>query len=145
MIRATIIGFVLGATIPIAYGIYIIDRTHSYWESFANDPNTGFCGMPIVGAWVIIFAGGPIGAMCGAMIGRIGARSIVNFLMRTLIVLATLPKLRQQMGNESHRRVAGAGDEVEAPEGRSFNTRCPEHTHRGFPLTSVQPGHPGAN
>ncbi|MCA9026337.1 MAG: hypothetical protein KDA86_14110 [Planctomycetaceae bacterium] len=73
MIRATIIGFVLGATIPIAYGIYIIDRTHSYWESFANDPNTGFCGMPIVGAWVIIFAGGPIGAMCGAMIGRIGA------------------------------------------------------------------------
>ncbi|MCA9074065.1 MAG: hypothetical protein KDA93_03460 [Planctomycetaceae bacterium] len=73
MIRATIIGFVLGAVVPITLGIYIIHRTHSYYESFLHDPNVGFCGMPIVGAWLIIFAGGPIGAMCGAVIGLLGA------------------------------------------------------------------------
>lgn len=72
MIRATIIGFVLGAVIPIALGMYTLHEM-SDRASTVTDANIAFCGMEVIGAWLLIYAGGPIGALCGGVIGLVGA------------------------------------------------------------------------
>ena len=70
MIRGTFIGFFVGAAVPIGFGLYRIVWELAYREAMPIAPNQGYCGMGMLGAWILILFGGPIcgaiGASCGA-------------------------------------------------------------------------------
>jgi len=61
------IGAVLGAAIPAGFGASVLV---SIW-SHPKLPNTGECGLQIIGAWIMILCGTPVGVGIGAAAGVI--------------------------------------------------------------------------
>ncbi|TWU60764.1 hypothetical protein Poly51_10450 [Rubripirellula tenax] len=67
-------GFVVGASLPVALGLFQLHSISVYNASLP--PGTATCGNPVVGALALIFFLGPFGGFVGAVIG--GAISAVT-------------------------------------------------------------------
>lgn len=65
------IGFALGAAVPVAFGMYGIHQHNIYVASLG--PNEGACGMGALGAMAMIFVIGPFCGMIGAGSGWIAS------------------------------------------------------------------------
>jgi hypothetical protein len=62
------IGAILGAAIPAATGAFVLV---SFWSQPELPPGFAYCGMPVLGAWGLIFFGTPLGALTGAAVGTL--------------------------------------------------------------------------
>lgn len=69
--RWAVIGFALGAAVPVAFGMYGIHQHNIYVASLG--PNEGACGMGALGALAMIFVIGPFCGMFGAGSGWIAS------------------------------------------------------------------------
>jgi hypothetical protein len=67
--RWTVLGFVIGGTIPVFYGIYGLYRESVYLSSLP--PGTAACGMGTLGAMASILIGGPFCGTIGSGIGLV--------------------------------------------------------------------------
>lgn len=65
--RWALIGFALGAALPVAYGAYGMQQHYAYIASWA--PGEAACGMGALGSLAMIFVTGPFGGMIGAAAG----------------------------------------------------------------------------
>lgn len=63
------LGFLGGAAIPVAYGVYVIACEQIYRASHPLGPNEGRCGMGMLLGLTFIFC---VGSFCGAL----GAASV---------------------------------------------------------------------
>ena len=70
--RWAMIGFVLGAVVPVAYGSYGMYQSHIYFASLG--PNETACGMSALGSFVMLFMIGPFCGMIGAGSGWIASQ-----------------------------------------------------------------------
>lgn len=65
MAVSALIGFAVGAGLPVAYGMYVLIEFHRYVDSLP--PGDGVCGMPALLGYMLIFIGSPaLGVLCGA-------------------------------------------------------------------------------
>jgi hypothetical protein len=64
------IGFVCGASLPVAYGVYGMQHHFVYIASLA--PGEAACGMSALGSMAMIFVVGPICGMIGALASQVG-------------------------------------------------------------------------
>jgi len=62
-----VLGFLLGAALPICFGLRAMFQFNQYVTSLP--PNTPVCGNPQLGALVMIIVVGPIGGLIGAASG----------------------------------------------------------------------------
>ena len=69
--RWALIGFLLGAALPVGYGIYSVHQFRLYVASLP--PNTIACGNAVLGAFVLILVVGPFFGMIGAAFGWLAA------------------------------------------------------------------------
>ena len=69
--RWTIIGFALGAAVPVAFGTYGMHQHNIYLASLGQ--NEAACGTGAIGAMAMIFIVGPVCGMIGAGSGWIAA------------------------------------------------------------------------
>lgn len=76
MRRATLIGFLVGAALSVAWGIEGVAHELAYRSSH---PSEGFCGMGMMGALLAIFIGGPV---CGSLVA--GVTATVTALCRVV-------------------------------------------------------------
>lgn len=67
--RCALIGFGIGAIAPLAFGVYGLQQHYAYVSSLG--PNEAACGMGAVSALAMIFVGGPIFGIIGAVSGWI--------------------------------------------------------------------------
>ncbi|TWU48476.1 hypothetical protein [Rubripirellula reticaptiva] len=72
--NGVLLGFAIGAAIPVGMGVYSIAQFSAYQATLPSGSAT--CGMPMLGAMMIIFFGGPFGGLIGALVG--GAVSYFN-------------------------------------------------------------------
>src|SRR5579863_2178818 len=72
-IRPWQIGFLIGAAIPIVIGTGWMIREMTYHASLPQIPNTGSCGMGMLGAWMVILFLGPAGGTVGALIAAVAS------------------------------------------------------------------------
>lgn len=63
MSRPTIFGFVVGAALPVAYGVYIV--IHETAHRATLGPGEGACGLGMCLAYSLIFIVGPV---CGTVV-----------------------------------------------------------------------------
>ncbi len=61
------LGAMIGAAIPAGIGAFEIVRDRLQPEL----PNISPCGMPVLGAWILVLFGTPIGTAVGAVVGAI--------------------------------------------------------------------------
>ena len=66
-----LIGFALGAIVPIGYGVYGMQRHYAYVSSLG--PNEAACGMGALGPMAMIFVVGPFCGIIGALSGWIAS------------------------------------------------------------------------
>ena len=65
--RWALIGFALGAALPVAYGVYGMQQHYAYIVSLA--PGEAACGMGAIGPLAMMFVIGPFCGMIGAASG----------------------------------------------------------------------------
>jgi hypothetical protein len=65
--RWSLIGFAIGAALPISYGMYGMHQFNVYVASLP--PDTGVCGNSVLGSLALIFVIGPFCGMIGAASG----------------------------------------------------------------------------
>ena len=65
-------GFVLAASIPVAFGAYILHRESVYYASLP--PGTAACGMGSLGALVIMIFGVPVFGLIGGTVGWVASK-----------------------------------------------------------------------
>jgi len=66
-----LIGFALGAALPVGYGIHLKYQFRDYVASLPED--VGICGMPVLGYLALMFVGGPFCGLIGAASGLVAA------------------------------------------------------------------------
>lgn len=71
--RASLVGFLAGAALPEAAGIYLLAHDIAYNASLPLGPNEARCGMPALGAWAMVLFVGPLSGIAGATIGLFGS------------------------------------------------------------------------
>lgn len=69
--KRALIGFAAGATIPAATGVYLLIHELAYRASLPRLPNAAFCGMGMLGAYVLIFLVAPLTGAFGGVIAEI--------------------------------------------------------------------------
>ena len=69
--RWILIGFALGASVPMAFGMYGIQQHYIYISTLG--PNEAACGMGALGALAMIFVVGPFLDTIGAVSGWIAS------------------------------------------------------------------------
>jgi len=70
-IRNAIVGFVIGAAIPVTFGVYVI---HDFYAAIAAEPpGVAACGMPFLFGFAVILFGGPLGGVLGSAIALAGS------------------------------------------------------------------------
>ena len=69
--RASFIGFVLGAGVPVTYGFLLLRAHHAYVDSLL--PGEAACGMPALGGFGLILVVGPIGGVLGLIAGAVAS------------------------------------------------------------------------
>ena len=88
MSRPTIIGFVAGAALPVAYGVYVVVHEIAYYASLG--PGEGACGMGMCLAYSLIFIVGPV---CGSVVAiTVAASSAIG---------RALPKTRDSISTQN--------------------------------------------
>ncbi|MGB7325689.1 MAG: hypothetical protein WBD31_12515 [Rubripirellula sp.] len=65
----TLLGFAIGAAIPVGMGVYSIAQSSAYEATLP--PGSATCGMPMLGAMFMIFFGGPCGGLVGGLVGAV--------------------------------------------------------------------------
>ena len=68
-------GFLLAATVPVAFGAYGLHRESVYAAALPS--GTGACGMGSFGAMIIMIVGGPFCGMIGGIVGWVASK--LNF------------------------------------------------------------------
>ena len=77
----TILGAIVGAAIPIAYGIWLTHDFAAYVA--AQPPGVALSGTPALRAWATILIGGPLGGTIGAVTGLIGG-AVCGLYLRSM-------------------------------------------------------------
>jgi hypothetical protein len=72
----TKIGFVAGASCPVAFGVWALCREIAYRLTLR--PNTPTCGMTMLAVWTMFFFAAPV----SAIIGAVGGLGFVSGLSR---------------------------------------------------------------
>lgn len=74
--RSAAIGFAVGASLPVGFGMFGMYHESVYLASLPHDENTGACGMGMLTMFMMIFIVGPfcgtIGALFGMAVSSIG-------------------------------------------------------------------------
>ena len=77
--RATLLGFLIPAGVPFAFGVYVMAHELAYFASLR--PGEGACGMGMLMAWSMILIIAPVCGGIGATIVAIASavdRAVVN-------------------------------------------------------------------
>ncbi len=69
-VRRAIIGFVIGAAVPVSLGVNMYVHEIAYRSSLPRAPNSAFCGMGMLAAFVLVFTVGPVCSAVGAAISE---------------------------------------------------------------------------
>lgn len=69
--RWALIGFFLGAALPVVFGVYGAYQFHRYVATLP--PDTPVCGNPVLGAYAMILVVGPVFGSIGAALGWFAA------------------------------------------------------------------------
>ncbi|MEM6692185.1 MAG: hypothetical protein AAF664_22340 [Planctomycetota bacterium] len=70
-------GLLIGASFPLTYGIHTIIQFREYAATLP--PETAMCGMPLLGAYAMIFMATPFCGLVGAAVGY-GFADVLNEL-----------------------------------------------------------------
>lgn len=77
LITVVLIGFWIGASLPVLYGYWWIAQETAYRNSLPTGPDFGDCGMGSLGATLMYFFVGPIlSPVCGALGAGVSALSL---------------------------------------------------------------------
>lgn len=82
--RAFIVGFIAGAALPEAVGIYMMAHNVAYNASHPLGPNEARCGMPALGAFAMILFVGPLCGVIGATGALLGSKLLKSAGVRPL-------------------------------------------------------------
>jgi len=70
-LRWAVRGFVVGAAVPVGFGLYGLAESWWYAATVSLGPNEALCGNPL--PLFLIILGGPLFGFTGAMIGAVAA------------------------------------------------------------------------